>query len=68
MDRFGLVISRQSLGSYTFSPAVYHPRVACKIAREMNLTVQLMNDLYSGPAYLFSDWPNVAVPTFGAGV
>jgi hypothetical protein len=24
--------------------------------------------LYSGPIYRFADWPNVSVPTFGAGV
>src|SRR4029077_18223680 len=35
---------------------------------EMPLTVQLANDLSSGPAYLFADWPNIAVSTFGAGV
>src|SRR6476661_1228557 len=34
----------------------------------MPLTVQLANDLSSGPAYLFADWPNIAVSTFGAGV
>ena len=34
----------------------------------MSLTVQLANDLSSGPAYLFADWPNSAVSTFGAGV
>jgi hypothetical protein len=34
----------------------------------MPLTVQLTNDLSSGPAYLFADWPNIAVSTFGAGV
>lgn len=38
------------------------------IYSEMPLTVQLANDLSSGPAYLFADWPNVAVSTFGAGV
>ena len=27
-----------------------------------------INDLALGPTYLFSDWPNPAVPTFGAGV
>jgi hypothetical protein len=35
---------------------------------EMPLTVELTNDLSSGPAYLFADWPNIAVSTFGAGV
>ena len=35
---------------------------------QMPLTVQLTNDLSSGPAYLFADWPNTAVSTFGAGV
>jgi hypothetical protein len=39
-----------------------------KICPEMPLTVQLANDLSNGPAYLFADWPNIAVPTFGAGV
>ena len=34
---------------------------------EMPLTLQLANDLSSGPVYLFADWPNVAVSTFGAG-
>jgi hypothetical protein len=34
----------------------------------MSLTVQLANDLSSGPAHLFADWPDIAVPTFGAGV
>src|SRR6516225_11427779 len=34
----------------------------------MSLTVQLANDLSSGPAYSFADWPNTAVSTFGAGV
>jgi hypothetical protein len=24
--------------------------------------------LYSGPIYRFADWPNISVPTFGAGV
>ena len=31
-------------------------------------TGQLANDLSSGPAYLFADWPNPSVPAFGAGV
>src|SRR3954452_18564181 len=35
---------------------------------KMSLTVQLANDLSGGPAYLFADWPNTAVATFGAGV
>src|SRR6187431_3053538 len=35
---------------------------------EMPLTVQLANDLSSGPPYLFAEWPNMAVSTFGAGV
>ena len=35
---------------------------------EMPLTVQQANDLSSGPADLFADWPNIAVSTFGAGV
>jgi hypothetical protein len=34
----------------------------------MTLTVRLTTDLSSGPAYLFADWPNIAVSTFGAGV
>jgi hypothetical protein len=34
----------------------------------MPLTAQLVNDLSSGPVYLFADWPNNAVSTFGAGV
>jgi len=34
----------------------------------MLLTVQLANDLSRGPVYLFADWPNIAVSTFGAGV
>ena len=34
----------------------------------MSLTVQLANDLSSGPAHLFAGWPDIAVPTFGAGV
>src|SRR4029077_17708666 len=35
---------------------------------EMLLTAQLVNDLSSGPAYSFADWPNIEVSTFGAGV
>ena len=34
----------------------------------MPLSAKLANDLAHGAAYLFSDWPNSAVPTFGAGV
>ena len=34
----------------------------------MPLSAQLVNDLAHGAAYLFSDWPNSAVPTFEAGV
>jgi hypothetical protein len=34
----------------------------------MSLSVQLLTDLGEGTAYFFSDWPNSAVPTFGAGV
>src|SRR4249920_2678367 len=34
----------------------------------MPLTGQLANDLSSDPSYVFADWPNKAVPTFGAGV
>jgi hypothetical protein len=34
----------------------------------MSLLVQLATDLTRGPAYSFADWPNSAVPTFGAGV
>src|SRR6516225_10773479 len=34
----------------------------------MSLTVQLANDLSSGPTYSFASWPNSSVPTFGAGV
>ena len=34
----------------------------------MPLSIQLANDLSRGPAYLFADWPNLAVSTFGAGV
>ena len=35
---------------------------------KMSLTVQLTNHLSGDPAYLFADWPNTAVSTFGAGV
>lgn len=34
----------------------------------MSLSIQFANDLFSGPAYSFADWPNLAVATFGAGV
>ncbi len=34
----------------------------------MPLSVQLATDLARGVAYLFSDWPNPAVPSFGVGV
>lgn len=34
----------------------------------MLLTAQLANYLSSGPVYFFADWPNIALPTFGAGV
>ena len=34
----------------------------------MPLSAKLANDLAHGAAYLFSDWPNSAMPTFGAGV
>jgi hypothetical protein len=34
----------------------------------MPLSAQLTADLARGVAYSFSDWPNPAVPTFGAGV
>jgi hypothetical protein len=33
----------------------------------MPLPAQLIADLSQGPAYSFSDWPNPAVPVFGAG-
>lgn len=32
------------------------------------LSAQLVGDLAQGPAYSFADWPNSAVPSFGAGV
>jgi hypothetical protein len=35
---------------------------------KMSLSTQLIDDLADGVAYSFSDWPNSAVPTFGAGV
>ena len=38
------------------------------ICPELPPTLQLAKDLSSGPIYLFADWPNVAVSTFGAGV
>ena len=34
----------------------------------MPLPTQLAADLADGMAYSFGDWPNSAVPTFGAGV
>lgn len=34
----------------------------------MTLTFQILHDLSSGTLHSFSDWPNAAVPTFGAGV
>jgi hypothetical protein len=34
----------------------------------MPLPAQLATELAHGAAYSFSDWPNSAVPTFGAGV
>jgi len=34
----------------------------------MPLTAQLAKELSSGPSYAFADWPNIAMPTFGAGV
>jgi hypothetical protein len=34
----------------------------------MSLPIEFANDLSSGPAYSFADWPNFAVSTFGAGV
>jgi hypothetical protein len=34
----------------------------------MSLSIEFANDLSSGPAYSFADWPNLAVSTFGAGV
>jgi hypothetical protein len=34
----------------------------------MSLKTQLGDDLAHGAAYSFRDWPNSAVPTFGAGV
>jgi len=43
-------------------------RVSMNNHPEMPLTLQLANDLSRGPVYLFADWPNVAVSTFGAGV
>ena len=40
---------------------------SARVSRDMPLT-QLTNDLSSGPVYLFAEWPNIAVSTFGAGV
>jgi hypothetical protein len=34
----------------------------------MPLSAQLANDLAHGAAYLFSNWPNSAVPTFGGSI
>jgi hypothetical protein len=34
----------------------------------MSLTAQVVANLSNGTVYSFSDWPNSAVPTFGAGV
>jgi hypothetical protein len=34
----------------------------------MSLPARLLTDLSQGVAYLFSEWPQSAVPTFGAGV
>ena len=34
----------------------------------MPVPAQLATDLAHGAAYSFGDWPNSAVPTFGAGV
>ena len=34
----------------------------------MSLSAQLMAHLAHGTAYSFSEWPNPAVPVFGAGV
>jgi hypothetical protein len=34
----------------------------------MSLSIEFANNLSSGPAYSFADWPNLAVSTFGAGV
>jgi hypothetical protein len=34
----------------------------------MSLSAQLIADLAHGTAYSFSEWPNPAVPVFGAGV
>lgn len=34
----------------------------------MPLSDQLVNDLASGPIFAFADWPNSALPAFGAGV
>ena len=53
------------------SKSVMNPpfiRVSMNNCPEMPLTLQLANDLSSGPVSLFADWPNVAVSTFGAGV
>ena len=34
----------------------------------MSLSIQFTDDLSLGTAYPFADWPNLAVPIFGAGV
>ena len=34
----------------------------------MSLPVEIATDLTTGPVVSFADWPNPAVPTFGAGV
>jgi hypothetical protein len=34
----------------------------------MTLSAQVVTELSSGTAYLFADWPNADMPTFGAGV
>src|SRR5262245_6202265 len=34
----------------------------------MSLSPQVVIDLASGTAHSFADWPNPAIPTFGAGV
>jgi hypothetical protein len=34
----------------------------------MSVSIQFANDLSLGTAYPFANWPNLAVPIFGAGV
>src|SRR5215467_3174033 len=34
----------------------------------MSLSDQYVTELSRGPVYAFASWPNVSVPTFGAGV